>query len=104
MVIKDDRTPEQRETHTELVVALDTFMSGWGGASYGNSYCAWACHPYHTEAVLEWVQSRSEMRNVKVVGPDHRPRGSDYKWNHYHIYVVGENHPAVVSLKETAAG
>ena len=80
MEFKDDRTPEQHETHTELVVALDTFMSGWGGACNGKSYCAWACHPYHTEAVLEWVQGRSEMRNVKVVDSDHRPRGSNGKW------------------------
>jgi hypothetical protein len=102
MEIKDDRTPEQHETHTELVIAHDTYMSGWGGAKYGKSYCAWACHPYHTEAVLQWVQNRSEMRNVKVVDSDHKPRGSNGKWGHYHIYVVGENHPAVKHLKVLA--
>jgi hypothetical protein len=104
MKFKDDRTPEQHETHTDLVIALDTYLSGWLGARYGKSYCAWACHPYHTEAVLQWVQGRSEMRNVKVVDSDHRPRGYNEKRGHYHIYVVRENHPAVLSLKETSAG
>ena len=42
------------------------------------------------------------MRNVKVVDSDHRPRGSNGKWGHYHIYVVGENHPAVKHLKVLA--
>lgn len=94
MEIKDDRTSEQRETHPELVVARDRLMSGWGEATGCNSFAAWACRPSHTQKVLEWVQSRSEMKNIKVVGPNHKPRG---KHGHYHIYVVGDNHPALKS-------
>ena len=101
MEIQDDRTPEQHDTHTELVVARDKCMSGWGKAWGGNSYCAWACHPYHLEAVLEWVEGRGDMVNVRAASSDYKPRG---KHGHYHIYVVGDNHPAVVSLKETSAG
>ena len=35
MVFKDDRTPEQKRTHTLVVMMTDLFMSGWGGAGRG---------------------------------------------------------------------
>ena len=91
MEFKDDRTPEQHETHTELVVALDMFMSGWGSASNGKSYCAWACHPYHIEAVLEWVKKRGDLSNIRLAESNYKPRGN----GHFHIYVIHNNHPAL---------
>ena len=32
MKIQDDRTPEQKATHTILIIGTDSFMSGWGGS------------------------------------------------------------------------
>ncbi len=76
MIKKDDRTPEQKKTHTWGVVARDKFMSGWGVAKSGHSRCAWACSSLAmAERAEKWVSNRSEMRNVSVV--DYRaPRGA----------------------------
>lgn len=90
---QDDRTLEQRVTHRWGVVARDTFMSGWGGASGGVSRCAWACHPdVNLTRVEDWVRRRSEMRYVNVVDLNtyRPPRGTA----HFHIYVCDPGHPA----------
>jgi hypothetical protein len=87
----DDRTADQKQTHTFLVTATDKFMSGWGMAKGGASKVAWACKPEHYEAVLRWVSSRKEMRYVSATTKTWRPRAA-----HVHIYVVGDNHPAIV--------
>lgn len=99
MNVQDDRTPEQLETHTELVVGFDSYMSGWGRAEGGNSYAGWACHPYHTDAVLSWVENRNDLGNIRVEDGDYVPSGK----GHFHIYVVNENHPAVRNLKKLAS-
>lgn len=88
---KDDRTPEQRQTHTHLVVGTDPFMSGWGEAEYGVSYAAWACKDYNdAKKVQEWVERRSDMKRVRQVydppSAPYRPSGR----GHLHIYVAGE--------------
>ena len=87
----DDRTPEQKKTHTYLITATDKFMSGWGQAANGLSKCAWACKPEHWEKVYYWVNSRSEMKYVSL--------NTSGKWYpdaaHVHIYVVDEDHPAL---------
>ena len=88
----DDRTTEQKETHTVLITATDKFMSGWGDASGGKSKCAWACtKDQDWRKVLDWVEGRDEMKYVNV--------NFSGKWYpqaaHVHIYVVDDNHPAL---------
>lgn len=92
MIIKDDRDEAQQASHTTLVVATDSFMSGWGGATGGKSYAAWACEPQHREQVFSWVRNRSDMKRARVVANDYRP---GHQCKHYHIYVVTEGHPAL---------
>ena len=86
----DDRTPEQRTTHNWLITATDRFMSGWGGARGGASKVAWACKPEHAGHVLDWVQSRSDMKYVNSTTGKWYPRAA-----HVHIYVVDDEHPAL---------
>jgi len=88
---KDDRTPEQKKTHRSIIVGTDSFMSGWGGAQGGLSYAGWACEPDVKDRVFNWVARRSEMKRVREVYGDYRPRGC----KHLHIYVVGPDHPAL---------
>lgn len=97
--IVDDRTPEQKKTHTWAVVARDKFMSGWGGARGGSSRCAWAVAEMGTcpwdanlRRLEEWVKSRPEMVYVNIVDlKTYRPpRGTA----HFHIYVAKPDHPA----------
>jgi hypothetical protein len=90
----DDRTDEQKKTHRFAVVAKDKFMSGWGGARGGDSCCAWACASMEiANEVEKWVANRDEMRYVRLIDFDRyrAPRNTA----HLHIYVVGENHPAL---------
>ena len=91
MVIDDDRTDEEKNTHWLAVVGTDRFMSGWGKAEGGVSYAAWAC-PFSRQANVErWVKSRGDQMRVRVVILDgYRPRGT----GHLHIYVVREGHQA----------
>ena len=91
MIIEDERTPEQRKTHTLLVVGTDKFLSGWGLAEGGTSYAAWACTREHWDKVFNWVRRRGDQKRVRQVCEPWRPRGK----GHAHIYVVGENHPAL---------
>ena len=89
MLRDDDRTPEQMQTHTWLVIGTDSFMSGWGKASFGNSYAAWACTPEDRRACLGWVESRSDMKRVREApAHDYRPSGN----GHLHIYVYNGQH------------
>jgi hypothetical protein len=96
MIIQDDRAKEETETHSSLIVGTDSFMSGWGKAEGGKSYAAWACKPEYQRIVQDWVENRSEMKRVRVVGSDYRPTGK----GHCHIYVVRENHPSIAYLNE----
>ena len=91
MIIKDDRTPEQKKTHRLGVVARDKFMSGWGGATGGASRCAWACAPdVNEDRVYNWVRDRKEMRNVSIVDlSTYRPPRNTA---HFHIYVANADH------------
>ena len=67
MILKDDRTPEQRKTHTVIVMMTDRFMSGWGEASGGPSYAGWAVVPADLSAYFHLIHNRSDARNVRVV-------------------------------------
>ena len=90
MIIKDDRTPEQKKTHVWGVVAKDKFMSGWGMAQNGVSRCAWACSPNADIDTLERrIRARAEMRYINVVNLNtyRPPRGTA----HFHIYVERDN-------------
>ena len=96
MIYVDDRTEEQKKTHTRLVIGTDRCLSGWGQAKGGTSVAAWACEPHNRAKVLRWVSSRSDMLRVREVSDLHkngkyRPKGAA----HYHIYVVEEGHPAL---------
>lgn len=86
----DDRTAEQKKTHTVLVTATDTFMSNWGKAKGGKSKVAWACEPDKVGKVLAWVLERKEMRYVNVQYGGWYPKAA-----HVHIYVVTDEHPAL---------
>jgi hypothetical protein len=92
-IIKDDRTPEQRRTHTLAVVMRDRFMSGWGGARDGYSRAAWAVPDGATlHSTERWVRSRGDAQYVNVVDlATYRPPRSTA---HFHIYVVDAEHPA----------
>lgn len=90
----DDRTDEQKKTHTLAVVARDKFLSGWGGAAGGASRCAWSFDParVNPDRVLQWVKDRPEMRYVSLVEINtyRAPRGTA----HFHVYVCEPGHPA----------
>jgi hypothetical protein len=89
MITKDDRTDEQKITHTFLVVGTDRFMSGWGWTKGGYSYAAWACKPKDVKEVFEWVKNRSDMSRVRVVSSNNYKPSSRCK--HFHIYVADES-------------
>jgi hypothetical protein len=93
---QDDRTEGQKNTHTWLVIGTDRFMSGWGEASNGLSYAAWACEPKYRDQVLDWVESRSDMKRVREV---YEGQGNKKYYApgaaHCHIYVVTDEHPAI---------
>ena len=88
---QDDRTLEEMETHTCIVAGTDSFLSGWGAARGGVSYAGWACRYENLDQVERWVRDRSDMKRVRIVGSNWRPRGV----GHTHIYVVNDGHPAL---------
>ncbi len=87
MIVEDDRTPEQRKSHTVMVVMTDSFLSGWGRAEGGPSVAAWAVGPDDTvENAERWVRSRGDAKRVRVVYDSprrYRPRRAA----HFHVYV-----------------
>lgn len=93
MIVVDDRTEAQKDSHRWLVVGTDSFMSGWGGAAGGNSYAAWACETLaEAKAAERWVSARSEMKRVRVVLDGVRlPYRPDSRYcAHLHIYLWSE--------------
>ena len=89
---QDDRTADQMKSHTILITATDSFMSGWGGASQGKSKCAWACSPDQDwDKLLDWVENRSDMKYVNV---NHSGKWYPKNAAHVHIYVAENDHPA----------
>lgn len=86
-VLVDERTEAQRKTHTHAVVGTDSFMSGWGEAANGMSYAGWAFKDGEMAQALGAVNSRPEMKRVRVVTLDgYRPQAA-----HAHIYVFKPN-------------
>lgn len=90
-VMKDDRTPDQRATHTILVAGNDSCLTGWGDAKSGRSIAAWACTPANALSVERWVRSRTDMERVRILHDPVYGRTGD----HIHIYVVTDGHPAL---------
>ena len=91
MNVRDDRTEEQKQTHTWLVIGTDKFLSGWGKAAGGKSVAAWACKPADRIKVLDWVERRSDMLRVRETTGPYRPSGK----GDCHIYVVHDGHAAL---------
>lgn len=87
---KDDRTPKQHVTHTELIGGLDTFMSGWGRAEGKRSFAYWACEPSDVDQVRRWVRGRGDIQ----MGERHEAH-CDHGDALVHIYVVTPTHPAL---------
>ena len=84
MILVDDRTEDQKETHTLIVMMTDSFMSGWGEAAGGPSYAGWACKPENVRRMEERIEGRSDAKRVRVVGGDYRPPSGP---GHCHIYL-----------------
>ena len=100
-VRKDDRSEDEHKTHHFLVVGLDTFMSGWGGAADGVSIAAWACEDKDTARVFKWVKGRSDMRRVRLVD-ERKSMGGVWPCKsvfprvaHFHVYTVKAGHSAL---------
>ena len=94
MNLRDDRTEAERKTHTVIVLGTDSFMSGWGECANGGvSYAGWACRYEDVDKVERWVQSRSEMKRVRIVDGNYRP--SSRVDGDCHIYVVNDGHRAL---------
>jgi hypothetical protein len=94
MIVKDDRTDEQKKTHTWIIAGTDKFMSGSSFAKGGKSIAAWACEPKNRAQVLNWVESRTDMKYVREVCESdrrYRPQGQ----GHCHIYVVDADHRSI---------
>lgn len=84
MELDDDRTAEQKLTHTEIVMMTDRFMSGWGRAQGGPSYAGWACEPDRVDYIERRIRARSDAKNVRIVRGNYRPPPGP---GHVHIYV-----------------
>ena len=83
-MMQDDRTPDQKLTHTIGIVGTDSFMSGWGKTQGGHSYAVWACEPGNVAATLSRIENRGDMKRVRVVTLNgYRPRAA-----HTHIYLA----------------
>ena len=95
MKLVDERTAEQQKSHNWLVIGTDSFMSGWGGASGGLSYAVWACEGKDLDKVESWVESRSDMKRVRVSNESNRKYRPGKACAHCHIYVVTNDHPSV---------
>ena len=84
MIFVDDRTPEQKRTHREIVLMTDRFMSGWGQAQGARSFAGWAYREGYQSQAEGQVRARSDAMRVRIVGGDYRPPSGP---GHCHIYV-----------------
>ena len=73
-MIDDHRTEQDKKETIGFVVATDSFMSGWGPAQGRSLFAV----PYRTDeahtSVLKNMEDRKEMKRVRTVGADYRPR------------------------------
>lgn len=92
-LVEDRRTPEEMDSHRWLVVATDSFMSRLG-AECGmcrRSIAAWACKFKDVDRVRRWVDSRPEMKKVRLATDKVKPQRGD----HVSVYVVRDDHPSL---------
>lgn len=99
MQFVDDRIEKEAQvSHRYVVLGRDRFMSGWGLARGGYSWCGWACRPEDNQQVQEWVRKRGDIQYVRVVvhsgGRFPVPRSAA----HFHIYHVHDGHNALRAL------
>ena len=87
MKIRDDRTEEQKATHTLAVGGTDRFLSGWGGAEGGSSFAFWACTSDDVDRCERAVRRRKDMKRVRVIIIDDYRPGPSCK--DCHVYVWG---------------
>lgn len=73
-VIDDRRTDEDKAQTWGFVVATDSFMSGWGRAAGRSLFAVPVTSLEQAEIVADNMQHRSEMKRVRIVGHDYRPR------------------------------
>lgn len=90
MEFVDDRTDNERRTHTQIVLMTDRFLSGWGRAKGGPSYAGWAFKDGQLSEVLGIVAARTDSMRVRVVNGDYRPPAGP---GHCHIYVYKRREP-----------
>ena len=96
-MFEDDRTEQERETHTVFYGGIDQFMSGWGKApELSRAY--WACRPEDADRVRRWVLSRGDIKKVGCPPSVHPPVHKDL--NHTHVYVVRDGHRALMEENE----
>ena len=94
MILEDDRTPEQKKTHTILIGGHDPFLSGWGKALHSKSYAYWACGPVPwSQKYVDQVEKAVKQRNLKRVTVRYSGLPRKGPNDHVHIYVVDEGHP-----------
>lgn len=92
MILQDNRTDEQKRTHTLLIGGTDTFLSGWGKADGGPSFAFWACRPEHANPVESWVRGRGDLQRVRLASGGYRPPSGP---GHARVYVVEPGHPSL---------
>ena len=88
----DDRRVGRHKRY-DMVLAHDTFMSGWGRAKGGESYVAWSAEPAYIQAVKEWVEKKPEMKHVRIVPSDWVNTNKNVA--HLSIHMVDDYHPAI---------
>lgn len=89
MIFEDDRTADEKKTHTCIVMMTDSDMSD---RENGTSYAGWACRYDDLRAVELWVRRRVDAKRVRIVHGNYRPPSIS---GHCHIYIVNDDHPSV---------
>lgn len=73
-VINDRRTDEDKAATIGFIVATDKFMSGWGGAPRRSLFAVPVRNREEIDIVEENMRRRREMKRVRFVSADWRPR------------------------------
>jgi hypothetical protein len=89
MIMKDDRSFEEKTTYPILIGGIDRFLSEW--CPHGISYAFWACKEEDEPTVMKWVKSRGDINPVESHYKEVNKQGK----GHCHIYVVEDGHPAL---------
>ena len=84
--IKDDRTEADKDVTIGFVVATDKCLSGWGGATGGQSYVARPVRDTEEcDRVMRFFEDRDDFLRVRYAsGSEYKPRLQS--GDHLHIY------------------